>query len=321
VSSAFIGLVVLAAVHLVVASALSVGVAAAFPALDRALLRLDPRRRAERTFALALLPPAGGLAAALGLALPAWVLCEPRGAAEEPGLAVLALALATAILATARLGAALLAQWRTSRLVQRFRTRGRDLPGLAFEATRFPHALPVAALAGLIRPRLLLSELLLRALSPAELRAVVAHEKAHASARDNLKRLLLRASPDPLALLPAGSRLRASFEQAAEAAADQAACSDVAPLVLARALLKVAALVPPGRRLELGVAALHREGEIAARVRALVLSHEGGASDAHERAPGARRWPLPVAAGVLAAAWASLPAVHHLLETLVHLLS
>lgn len=322
-SPALLGLVVLAAVYLLVASALSLAVAAVLPALDAALLRLDPARRARRVLALALLPAAGGLATALGLALPAWLLCEPRGAAEQPGLLVVGFGVGGTILVATRLGAALLDQWRTSRLVRRFRARGQDLPGLAFDATRFPHDLPVAALAGVFRTRLLLSDLLLRVLSPGELRAVVAHERAHVAARENLKRLLLRASPDPLAWLPAGSRLRAAFEEAAEATADRAACADVPPLVLARALLKVAALVPPGRRLELAVAALHREGEIAARVRALVICHETDAFRETRTAPtvGTRIWALPLASAVLAIAWLSLPAVHRLLEALVHMLS
>jgi Zn-dependent protease with chaperone function len=228
-----------------------------------------------------------------------------------------------ALLVTMRIGAALLDQWRTSRLVRRFRARGQDLQGLGFDATRFPHELPVAALAGVLRPRLLLSDLLLRALSPGELRAVVAHERAHLAARENLKRLLLRASPDPLALLPAGSRLRAVFEEAAEAAADRAACAHVPPLLLARVLLKVAALLPPGRRLELAGAALHREGAIASRVCALVVCHDEGAGREAQAssAEGARRWALPLAFIGLVTAWTSLHAIHRLLETLVHLLA
>ena len=321
-SFAFLGLIVLSAVYFLVASALSLAVAAVVPAVEASILRLDPGRRTRRALALALLPAAGGLGATLGLALPAWLCFEPRGAVERPGLPVVMLALAGAILVTMRLGAALLDQWRTSRLVRGFRARGRDLPGLAFDATRFPDELPVAALAGIIHPRLLLSDVLLHSLSPEELRAVVAHERAHVAARENLKRFLLRASPDPLALLPAGSRLRATFEEAAEAAADRAACADVPPLLLARALLKVAALAPPGRRLELAAAALHREGTIAARVRALVLSHEEGASFEAPAAPnGTRRWALPLAAALLAAASVSLSSAHRLLEALVHLLS
>jgi Zn-dependent protease with chaperone function len=322
VSSVVLCLALLAAVHFLVASVLSLGIAAALPALESGLRRLDPERRAEWTFLLALLPAALGLATALGLALPAWLRYEPPGASEHPGFVLLALGCAGAALVAARVGVALVDQWRTTCLVRAFRARGRDLPGLSCDATGFPHELPVAALAGVLRPRLLLSDLVLRALSPGELRAVVAHERAHVAARENLKRLLLRASPDPLALLPAGSRMRAAFEEAAEAAADRAACAVVSPLLLARALLKVAALLPPGRRLELAGAGLHREGTISSRVRALVVRHEQGvAPGSHLRSTeSACTWVLPVAALALAGAWVPLPAVHRVLETLVHLL-
>jgi Zn-dependent protease with chaperone function len=322
VSFALVGLIVLAAVHFLAASILSAAVAGTLPAVGARLARLHPGPRARWTLALALLPAAGGVVAAVGVALPAWLLCEPRAGAEQPGPVVVALAVAGVALTAGRLGSALLDVWRTSRLVRTLRARGRELAGLGLEATRFPHALPVAALAGILRPRLLLSEPLLGALSPEELVAVVAHERAHQAARENLKRLLLRASPDLLAWLPTGARLRAAFEEAAEAEADRVACVAAPPLVLASALLKVAALAPAGGRLELAAATLHPRGAIAARVRALLARHEEGAIPRRAAPdPGGLPWPLPAAVAVLAVAWACLPAVHRLLESLVQLLS
>ena len=171
---------------------------------------------------------------------------SPAGSAETAGPVLVALAAAGAALVLGRAGAALLDLWRTSRLARRWSAAGRPLAGLPFPATRFAHEFPVAAVFGLRRGRLFLADGLLRALSPEELDGVVAHEAAHRAARDNLKRLLLRASPDLLALSGPGARLRQAFEEAAESEADDRACARVSPLVLARALLKVAALVPPG---------------------------------------------------------------------------
>jgi Zn-dependent protease with chaperone function len=220
-----------------------------------------------------------------------------------------------------RLLAAALDAWRTGRLVRAWRAEGGDLEGFPLPATCLHVHAPVAALAGLLRPRLLLSDGLLRALDPGELEAVVAHECAHAAAGENPKRLLLRASPDPLALLPAGKRLRASFEEAAEAAADRAACARVPPLRLARALLKVASLAPAGYRLATTLAGLHRDGAIAERARALVAaaSAEGRveAETGRERRPRRAAWlalPLFVVGGALL-----LSRVHGVLEALVHL--
>jgi Zn-dependent protease with chaperone function len=321
VSFVLLALALIFAVHLLVATALAGVVAATLPRLQARLRRLEPRDRAACIFGLGLLPAAGGLFAALGLALPSWLRHEPRGTGEEAGPVLLALALAGAVLVVGRLGSALRDQWQTSRLVRRWTAEGRALSGLPFEATRMRHELPVAALAGTLRPRLIFSDTLLRALSPAELGAVVEHERAHAAVHENLRRLLLRASPDPLALLAAGQRLRADFEAAAEAAADRAACTRVSPLLLAGALLKVAELVPEGRRLDLAMAALHREGGIAARVRALLAAHDArGEPVPNTSGFRAGRAALFLgAAAVVAQAAAPHPLVHRVLEALVHL--
>ena len=150
---------------------------------------------------------------------------------------------------------------------------------------------------------------------------MVAHELSHLEARDNLKRLLLRAAPDPLAFFATGARLRRAFEEAAEAAADASAARRVSPLGLAQALMAVAALVPPGQRLELSVATVHREGSLAARVRALLRAHDRGGS-----VSGSGPWPLREAGVVALAVFfllvvgsSTLPVVHRVLEGLVHL--
>ena len=277
---------------------------------------------------LGLLPALGGLAVALGLALPAWLVHEPRGNGETPGPVLVALAAAGAALVLVRTGGALRDQWRTSCLVRRWSAAGRPLAGLPLPATRFAHEFPVAAIVGVARGRLFLAERLLRALSPEELDGVVAHETAHRAARDNLRRLLLRASPDVLALTGAGARLRQAFEDAAEVEADARACARVSPLVLARALLKVASLVPPGQRLDAALAALHRDGSLSARVRALVAAHEG-ATGGDGTGRGSRpalpglgpALVIPALPLLAAAAVSPLRPLHDLLESFVHLLS
>ncbi len=310
------------ALYLVGACGLSLAVGLAFPALDRAGQRLDPRWRASLFFGLGLLPALGGTLLALGLVLPAWLAHEPREGDERAGPVLVLLAAAGVVLVTLRLGAALRDLLRTGQTVRAWTAMGQPLAGLSLPATRFPHDFPVAALSGLVRPRLLLAESLLRALSLEELEAVVAHELSHLEARDNLKRLLLRAAPDPLACSTAGARLRRAFEEAAEAAADRRAATRVPPLRLAQALVKVAALVPAGQRFETSVAALHREGSLAARVRALVEAHDGP-SPAGTPPWRARGVGLLVVTAFVALALGSsaLPAVHRGLEQLVHLLS
>jgi Zn-dependent protease with chaperone function len=326
---AVLGAALLLAVHLVVSTVLSLLVALALPWFE-GRPGGSPARRASTLLRLGLLPALAGLAVALGLALPAWVVHEPRGTNETAGPVLVALAAAGAALVAGRAGAALLDHWRTWRLVRRWSATGRPLAGLPLPATRIPHEFPVAAVVGLARARLFLADRLLRALSKDELAGVVAHEAAHRAAHDNLKRLLLRASPDLLAFTGAGTRLRRAFEEAAEAAADRRACARVSPLVLARALLKVASLVPPGQRLDAAVAALHRDGSLAARVRALVAAHARPSASGTPRAesgPGVAHGLAVACAGVALATvvfgpgLVSLRAVHGLLEALVHLLS
>jgi hypothetical protein len=117
------------------------------------------------------------------------------------------------------------------------------------------------------------------------------------------------------------------FLEAGEAAADDLACGRIAPTLLARAILKVARLVPPGGRLDLAVASFHHEASLASRVRALVARSER----AHQkRVPRRGSWPRAlVSRAVLAAALAAalafssagLAALHGALERLVHLLA
>lgn len=322
-SFAVLGLLLLLAVHLVVSTVLSLLVSLAVPRIEAAP-EGDPQRRASVLLCLGLLPALGGLAAALGLALPAWLVHEPRGGGESAGPALWLLAAGGALLVVGRMGAAAFDQWRTLRLVRRWSARGGPLPGLSLPATRFAGSFPVAAVVGVARARLYLADRVLAALSPAELAAVVAHEEAHHAARDNLKRLLLRGSFDLLALGACGARLRRAFESAAESAADARARTRVPPLVLARALLKVASLVPPGERLEASFAAFHRDGSLDARVRSLVAAHDrSAAGDAPASAGGRRVAGLAVLALPLfgAIALLCLRPVHVLLEALVRLLS
>jgi Zn-dependent protease with chaperone function len=318
-TAGLLGLLVMVAVYFAVSSTLSLLVAAALPRLEAALRPWPAQRRTTGLLALALAPAAGGVLATLGVALPAWLRHEPQGGGEWPGPALVVLAEAGFSLAALRLGVALRDHLRTSRLVYSWTSAGQELPGLPLPATRVLCDFPLAAVFGIWRPQLLLSDSLLRGLTLAETRAVVEHELAHAGVRENLRRFVLRASPDLLALLPAGARLRSLFDEASEAAADHVASARVSPLLLAQALLKTASLVPAGHRLELSFAGFHREGGIAARVEALLQSGGGQASD-RDRGPRALGVAVALLVGLLfALGQTSGPAAHRVLEDLVHL--
>jgi hypothetical protein len=77
--------------------------------------------------------------------------------------------------------------------------------------------------------------------------------------------------------------------------------------------------VPPGQRLDLAFATFHREGDIAARVEALLR-----ASAARESLPDRPRRLFPAALGVVALlgllfGWGQASGIHRALESLVHL--
>lgn len=321
-----LGLAVVLAAQLAVSAVASLLVAAGHPTWRSRLAPLAPGTRATRLLALALLPSAAGFVAA-GLAALAWLIFEPRSTAETPGPVLLALALLGLAVVGLRAGSAALEALRTQQLIARFRRGGRELGGLPLPAWRAAHPFPVAALAGVFRPRLLLAEQVLGALSPEELEAVLAHEIAHLDARDNLKRLLLAASPDPLAFTSTGRRLRSEYLEAAESAADARACGRLPATVLARAILKVARLVPPGGRLAVAVASFHHDGSLAARVRALVAGPprpDPDAASLRGTGPSGLAIRLVLAALLAAAvvgAPAGLAALHDALERLVHLLA
>lgn len=93
--------------------------------------------------------------------------------------------------------------------------------------------------AGLLQPRIYISEALAAHLREPELAAVVAHEGAHVTRRDPLRLTLLRALACTLFWLPALRRLADDLSDQAELLADDAAAGG-RPLVLASAILGVA---------------------------------------------------------------------------------
>ena len=99
------------------------------------------------------------------------------------------------------------------------------------------------AMAGLIRPRLIVSAVARHALSPEEMSVALRHERAHAGSRDNLKRLLMLIAPDALPFLRAGfAPIESAWKKFAEWAADDEAAGDDAQrsVNLASALVRVA---------------------------------------------------------------------------------
>lgn len=260
-----------------------------------------------------LLPPLGALFAALGLAVPAFLFYEPAPAGERPSL----VAIGCALLGLALLGTGLRRGWQTFRATRRLLadwdrvSTAVALTDSTIPAFRIRHEFPIVAVVGVWRPRLFVAESVLDALTPGELRAVLAHEGAHRHSLDNLKRWLLACAPC-FGWSAAAHRLERAWQEAAELEADRHADD---PLELASALVKTARLASSRVNLPLPVAAFHGGGTIVHRIDQLVNAPAAGAAPP--------RLPRALVLAGLVTLVVGLPFVwpwtHTLAEALVHL--
>jgi len=165
---------------------------------------------------------------------------------------------------------------------------------------------PRAFVFGLRRPRIVLSAGLLRNLTPAQRRAVVRHEIAHARAADPLRGLVLDLL---LALhLPGvGASLRRCWRQAAEERADDAVAKQGHGLALASALLRWLRLDAGATPPDPSVFAANT-GNVSRRIRRL-------AEDRGEMRASA--WFGPLLGTLALLVGTTLIAAHHSIETLV----
>ncbi len=170
-------------------------------------------------------------------------------------------------------------------------------------------ARPFAATVGFLRPHVVVSSGLLRGLDPAERRAVLAHERAHARRLDNLRRLVTGFLG---VVLPPGTRrlLLADLALACEEACDHEASAAVGdPLVVASAIVRAERLA--GAPSVAPWASAFGESDVTARVEALLAP----VTPAPRNAPSRRLWlVLLPAAAVLAGP------LHHAVETAAGLL-
>lgn len=193
-----------------------------------------------------------------------------RGAAAIGIAAVLAVA---ALVSISRVAALVISEAAASRRLRRALARkavptpGRVAASLmavgGVRCVTVNEAEPYAATVGLLSPRIVVSTGLVRALTLAELRAVIAHEAFHAKGRHPLRGVLWEALRRTLFFLPSLGDVAGHFALARELAADRAAvdaCRGSRPL--ASALLK--AVAPAG--LPHGVAAF---GNLKPRIEAL----------------------------------------------------
>lgn len=279
-------------------TALSILLACGHPWLVRAVGQHPPRRRARLWMALRFLPSGSGLIASTGFAV-AFARYEPRDTSEQTGFVLLLMAASAVLLMSGAAWRVGRAAWNTAcchRLVMRL---GEPIqtPAFPLPAWRVPIDFPLAAVSGILRPRLVLSTRILQECPPGELAAVLRHEAAHARRHDNLTRACLLGCPDALGLFTAGRTFIAGWHHAVEEAADEeAAGSDpAARLTLAATLVRVGRMSAGNRPSWMPALALYDGHSLENRVRRLLA---GDSDQVHPR----HRMALRVAGALMAAA-------------------
>jgi Zn-dependent protease with chaperone function len=242
-------------------------------ALGGRLAHLPARERARVLLLLRAAPTVGGTLAALTMVL-TFARHEPRGTTETAGLALTALAALSSILmlaALVRIVHGAKRSYQCHRLVARCGRRI-DLPDIPLPAWRIDASFPVAAVSGVLRPRLILSSRILDECSADELTTVVRHEVAHARRRDNLVRAWLLALPDLFPLVDGGDAISRHWQRTVEEAADdEAVRSDAdASITLARALVRVGRMATTPPPAWMPALALYDGDNLEGRVRRLL---------------------------------------------------
>lgn len=281
-----LSLAVLFLVHIVVAFA----VAMVAPAMVRRAERWRASTAAQMIFALRLLPAASALFVVFAICVPTYLRLEPEAMEEDIGLACLALAVLGAGVwgwSFARTGRAVV---RSLRCVRNWHKRGSRTVIGDSSVWVIEGAGRTLALAGIFRPELIVSRDVIQALPKDQLAAAVRHEQAHATARDNFKRLLMLLAPN--AGMP--DQLERAWARFTEWSADDRAAAGDAnrPVALAAALVSVARMgstvVPPlatalmanAEDLQVRVERLLRERETSRPVPAMLFGSFGIAAGA-----------------------------------------
>ena len=216
-------------------------------------LRNSPARtRAEILFALRVSPPALALIAVGLFLVPSYIGYEPYSTSEVVSTKLAVLAMVSAVGVAFALWRGLRSWFATRSLLREWLATAEKirLDGISTPTFRIRHPFPIIAVVGTIRPRLFVAEHVLQTLSEEEMNAAIAHECGHLAARDNLKRLLLRACRDALMIVPCGRSIDRAWAENAEAAADEHAADrgSAVALNLASALIEIARMVPAGAR-------------------------------------------------------------------------
>ena len=233
-----LSLAVLFLVHLSVALAVTM----CAPAMVRRAERWRAAAAARMMLALRLLPAASALFVVLAICIPSYLRLEPEAMEEEIGIGCLALAAMGAAAWGFSLARTARVMLRSMRCVRAWRSRRSEAVIAGSRLWIIDGAGPTLAMAGIFRPKLIVSREIIESLPADQLAAALRHERAHANAWDNFKRLLMLIAPGA-GLFPEVDRAWARFTE--WAADDRASEGDAnRPVSFAAALVSVARMGP-----------------------------------------------------------------------------
>jgi len=273
-------------------------------------------------FRLRVLPALVAIAIVFMLVVPSYLCLEPNVAGERPGYFCIAFGLLGAWVLSTALERSLHAIVASVRYSRTSRGVGDDFhsPLAPFCITVVESPLPIVTLTGLLRPQVLISRNVLESLSVDQMEAILSHEAAHHGSRDNLKRLLLLLTPDPIPFFNPLPMLDRHWAKFAEWAADDAAAGadPHCRVVLAESLVRVARLgiAPPLSKLH--VCLVSDVWDLPIRIDRLLRGeqfHLAFVASRNVRPPHANVSLLITGLCVAVALWfTALPAVHDILE-------
>jgi Zn-dependent protease with chaperone function len=205
---------------------------------------MKPHAAARLLFAVRILPLVLTLVAVLAFCIPSYLWLEPQATGEKVGILCVLMALLGAAVWVQGIRRMIGVVRGTNRYLSECERHGRKItvPGEDSPALLLTDKAPVLAVAGIFRPRLLISRRVLRGLSAEQREAALRHEQAHRASSDNLKRLMILLSPDVVPFVATFNGLEHAWSKFTEWAADDAATAGdpERALTLASALVSVA---------------------------------------------------------------------------------
>lgn len=205
--------------------------------------RHSVKRCADVLFAIRTVPFAVATGVTVTFALPSFLLLEPRFVNEPIGHISTVLGFCGMAVILAGMLKAVAAVLQASQSTARWSGEATVIGSARIESTSSVPVLRSAAApplttAGILRPRVWLSQGAESVLTQSELQSALRHEVAHVRCRDNLRKLILR-----LVAFPGMAALENAWHEATEMAADDAAVSSASEaLDLAAAVIKLSRL-------------------------------------------------------------------------------